>query len=93
VRGKEHSSDLLVIVNATPVVRHGYRIGVTAAGSYVEILNSDESRFGGSGFASGHRVDAEEIGAHGRTHSIILDLPPLAVLILKASAPGLEEKQ
>ena len=93
VRGKEHSSDLLVIVNATPVVRHGYRIGVPAAGSYVEILNSDESRFGGSGFASGHRVDAEEIGAHGRTHSIVLDLPPLAVLILKVPAPSLEEKQ
>jgi 1,4-alpha-glucan branching enzyme len=93
VHGEEYSSDLLVIVNATPVVRHGYRIGVPAAGSYVEILNSDESGFGGSGFASCHRVDAEEIGAHGRTHSIVLDLPPLAVLILKASTPGLEKKQ
>jgi 1,4-alpha-glucan branching enzyme len=91
VRGEEHSSDLLVIVNATPVVRHGYRIGVPAAGSYVEILNSDESRFGGSGFAASHRVDAAETGAHGRTHSIVLDLPPLAVLILKASAPSLEK--
>ncbi|MCE9542099.1 MAG: 1,4-alpha-glucan branching protein GlgB [Verrucomicrobia bacterium] len=92
VHGEKHSSDLLVIVNATPVVRHGYRIGVPAAGSYVEILNSDESRFGGSGFASSHRVDAEETGAHGRMQSIVLDLPPLAVLILKVSAQDPEKK-
>ncbi len=80
---EENSSDLLVIVNATPVVRLGYRIGVPVAGSYVEIFNSDARGYGGSGFASRHHAEAEAMGVHGRIHSIVLDLPPLAVLILK----------
>jgi 1,4-alpha-glucan branching enzyme len=79
----ERPSDLLVIVNATPVVRLGYRIGVPTAGSYAEIFNSDARGFGGSGFASRHDAEAEVMRAHGRMHSIVLDLPPLAVLILK----------
>jgi hypothetical protein len=30
------------------------------------------------------------VEAHGRTHSIEVDLPPLAVLILKAPTAGLQ---
>jgi 1,4-alpha-glucan branching enzyme len=76
-------NDLLIIVNATPVVRHGYRIGVAIAGTYEPILNSDAEEFGGSGCASNDHIESCGLEAHGRTHSIEVDLPPLAVLILK----------
>jgi 1,4-alpha-glucan branching enzyme len=79
--------DLLVIVNATPVVRHGYRVGVPHPGWYEEILNSDATRFGGSGNFSSLGFMAGAPGSHGRTYSITLDLPPLATVILGVPLP------
>jgi 1,4-alpha-glucan branching enzyme len=79
--------DLLVIVNATPVVRHGYRVGVPHPGWYEEILNSDAARFGGSGNFSSLGFMAGAPGSHGRTYSITLDLPPLATVILGVPLP------
>ncbi len=77
------ASDLLVIVNATPVVRHGYRVGVPRPGPYDEILNSDHHDFGGSGAVASEVCHAQASGAHGRPCSIVMDLPPLAVVILR----------
>ena len=77
------SHDLLVVVNATPVVRQGYRIGVPSSGWYEALLNTDCVEFGGSDAVSNSGVIAEEIPSHGRAHSISIDLPPLATLILK----------
>lgn len=75
--------DLLVVVNATPVVRHEYRLGVPLAGAYSQLLNSDSLEFGGSGCVPNTNIESSEVAAHGRRHSIELTLPPLAVLILK----------
>jgi 1,4-alpha-glucan branching enzyme len=36
------------IVNATPVVRYNYRLGVPIAGFYREIINTDGETYGGS---------------------------------------------
>jgi 1,4-alpha-glucan branching enzyme len=77
------ASDLLVIVNATPVVRHGYRIGVPRAGSCQLILDSDGIEFGGSGALSRTVFPTQPVGAHGFDHSVTLDLPPLATLVLR----------
>jgi len=79
--------DLLVIVNATPVVRHGYRLGVPHGGWYEKIFNSDQAIFGGSDCGTDPGRDAETIWAHGSDHSIVLDLPPLATLILAVPRP------
>lgn len=77
------ASDLLVIVNATPVVRHGYRVGVPRAGSCQLILDSDGIEFGGSGALSRTVLPTQPVGAHGFDHSVTLDLPPLATLVLR----------
>ncbi|HEX7084971.1 MAG TPA: 1,4-alpha-glucan branching protein GlgB [Vicinamibacterales bacterium] len=76
--------DLLAIVcNWTPVPRHGYRIGMPRAGRWLERLNTDDPRYGGSGVMLGGGVDTEPIPAHGYPQSIALTLPPLATVILK----------
>jgi 1,4-alpha-glucan branching enzyme len=82
------ATNLLVIVNATPVVRHAYRVGVPTAGDYAEILNSDDAVYGGSGARSGAPLTAERIAQHGFPHSVQLDLPPLATLILRVPSEG-----
>ena len=42
-------NELVVVVNFTPVVDHGYLLRGLREGIYTELLNSDEERFGGSG--------------------------------------------
>ena len=49
--GDEHA---VVVLNFTPVPRHGYRVGVPTAGAYREILNSDSSYYGGSNVGNGY---------------------------------------
>ncbi len=45
---KGRNQTLVFVVNATPVVRGGYRLGVNAPGFYEEILNTDAETYGGS---------------------------------------------
>jgi len=75
--------DLLVVVNATPVPRDGYRIGVPECGKAIVILNSDDTTFWGSGYSGCHEPPVVPHSTHGRPFSIILDLPPLCVVVLR----------
>ena len=79
----EEYSDLLVIVNATPVVRYNYRIGVPAQGSYEVVLNSDDHCFCGSGLNQARSFQSELKGMHGFQHSILLDIPSLSTIYLR----------
>jgi 1,4-alpha-glucan branching enzyme len=75
---------MVVVVNLTPVPRHGYRIGVPAPGRYEEVLNSDADCYGGSNLGNGDReLWTDEAPWMGRPCSLTLTLPPLAVLVLK----------
>ena len=47
-RGKNPDDIIIVVLNATPVVRYGYRIGVPNPGHYEEVLNTDALAYGGA---------------------------------------------
>ena len=74
---------ILCVFNLTPVPRENYRLGVSDAGTWTEILNTDRSEFGGSGYPTSASLETETCAAHGREHSLILTLPPLSALYLK----------
>jgi 1,4-alpha-glucan branching enzyme len=74
---------LIFICNFTPSVHHHYRLGVSQAGTYMELLNSDAEFYGGSGVGNLGQVNTETVPMHKRDHSLLLSIPPLAVLILK----------
>ena len=79
VRRAEDRSDFIVCVhNFTPEVRHGYRIGVPTKGTYVEVFNSDEECYGGSGVLNAGDIVSEDYAFHGREQSIVITVPPLA---------------
>jgi 1,4-alpha-glucan branching enzyme len=81
---RDRSRAILYVGNFTPVVRHGYRIGVPTGGQYVERINSDSEHYGGSNVGNGSDpLTAEQIPAHGREWSLSLTLPPLAALYLE----------
>jgi 1,4-alpha-glucan branching enzyme len=79
---RRREDHLVAVVNFTPVVRHGYRIGVPESCTYEVIFNSDDQRYGGSGVGHGEPLSAEALPWHGRAQSIALTLPPLAAVFL-----------
>jgi 1,4-alpha-glucan branching enzyme len=66
------------VANFTPVPRHGYRIGLPRPGLWVDVLNTDEGRWGGSGVV---QPEARTDGTpwQGQPDSAVLTLAPLAV--------------
>ena len=86
-RGADPGVTILVVCNFTPIVRHGYRVGVPAAGSYRERLNTDSEHYGGSNVGTTFGVvNSQEVRAHGRAQSLELTLPPLATLFFEHRA-------
>jgi 1,4-alpha-glucan branching enzyme len=83
LRRAADGSFVVCVSNFTPLVRSAYRFGVPQSGKYVELLNTDSEKYGGSGVGVPAGIHAEDIGAHGRACSLQIDLPPLATLMLK----------
>jgi 1,4-alpha-glucan branching enzyme len=76
----------VVACNFTPIPRPGYRLGVPHGGRYRERINTDSDWYGGSNLLSSPGHDSlrhtEDLSWMGRPASLVLDLPPLAALIL-----------
>jgi 1,4-alpha-glucan branching enzyme len=77
------SGCVLVVSNFTPVARHSYRIGVPFDGQWSELFNSDLDVYGGSNVSNGQAHAARE-ASHRRPQSLLLSLPPLSTIIMKA---------
>ena len=84
VRRASNPSDfVLTVANFTPAPREGYRVGAPAAGFYRELLNSDAASFGGANLGNAAGLTSEPTPWQGQQHSIVLTVPPLAVVFLK----------
>ena len=81
--GEKVDDTLVFVCNFTPVTRHGYRLGVPHAGEYHELINSDATRYGGSGLENKQPMPSAPINWQSCPHSILLTLPPLSTVILK----------
>ncbi len=84
LRRSRHGSSVLCVLNATPCVREGYRLGVPTAGYWKEIMNTDGEHFGGSNVGNLGGVHATDDPWMNRPHSITITLPPLAMVMFKA---------
>ena len=76
-------STLLVAINATPVPREGFRMGVPQGGFYEEVLNTDSGHYAGTNVGNAGGIEAHEVPWHNQSHSIEVTLPPLATLIFR----------
>ena len=84
LRKAENPDDYLVVIcNFTPEVRQNYRVGVPEAGAYVEVFNSDDEAFGGSGVRNDGAIETQAVPWQERGQSITLTLPPLATVYLR----------
>ena len=84
IRKAKKEDDLLIFVcNFTPVVYYDFKIGVPYLKDYVEVLNSDDKKYGGSGQVLGNvKLVAEEEKMHNQDYSISIKVPPMGTLIL-----------
>jgi len=83
LRKSKDGTNIAFVVNATPVARGGYRVGVNSLGWYKEVLNTDAATYGGSNVGNYGGRQAEEWSWQGKPYSILVDLPPLAVTAFK----------
>lgn len=75
--------DLLIVLNLTPEPRFDWRIAVTGKTYTTEIFNSDSEKYWGSGKVFNPNVRQEVINEEQGTYNILVNLPPLAGIVLK----------
>ena len=74
---------IVVVLNMTPLVHHGFRLGVPNKGVYHELINSDKDVYSGSNMFNGEPIFSQEVPMHGFDQSIQLLVPPLGISVLK----------
>jgi 1,4-alpha-glucan branching enzyme len=86
-RARDPGDFLVVVANFTPVPRDGYRLGVPERGFYRELLNSDSRYYGGGDIGNFGGVPSEPTPWQGFPHSVVITVPPLAVVFFKPERP------
>ncbi len=82
MRQDEQGQCVIIISNFTPVPRYQYRLGVPQSGVYCEIINTDNTVYGGSGMHN-NELQAQDNKVHGHDWSLEMCVPPLATVMLK----------
>lgn len=82
-KGKEKEDDLLIVLNLTPEPRYDWKIELTGKTYSQEIFNSDDEKYWGSGHVYNPTIRQEVIDEKEEKQYIILNLPPLAGIVLK----------
>jgi 1,4-alpha-glucan branching enzyme len=81
--GRQPGDYMIVVINFTPVRRPQYRVGVPEEEGFMEVFNSDEQAFGGSGEVNKERITPEGIPCHGFEKSVVLSVPPLSAVFYR----------
>ena len=94
-RGSSVKDQLMFIANFTPMALEDYQVNAPCAGTFTEILNSDEERFGGEGRVNKKPIQAkpckapvvprpgEKIKPGKKYYELELYVPPLSVVVLR----------
>jgi 1,4-alpha-glucan branching enzyme len=82
IRRARDKKFLVVVLNFTPVLRTGYRVGVPQSGFYREIFNSDAACYGGSNQGNGQGLHSDNVAWMNQPDSLLLTIPPLAGIVI-----------
>ncbi|MFC8673569.1 1,4-alpha-glucan branching enzyme [Streptomyces griseorubiginosus] len=84
LRYDAEGTPLLAVSNLSPVARPDYRLGAPDdIPAWVESLNTDTGKYGGSDVTNPDVLKPDPQGWHGRPASLQLTLPPLATVWLR----------
>ena len=82
-QGNRKKDFTIVVINFTPVSRMNYRLGVPEEIGYQEVFNSDDAAFGGTGMVNTEIIVPEVVPCHEYKQSVVISIPPLAVVFYK----------
>ena len=82
-KAKYKEEDLLVILNMTPVIRNDWQLYTNGKAYTKEIFNSDSKDFWGTGNVFNPEIRCELVDKNQDRYKLIVNLPPLAGIILK----------
>ncbi len=74
---------LLVVCNFDTVGHKKQRFGVPQKGKWEVVLNTDDEQYWGSGYSEETSYEADNKSCNGKIFSISIEVPPMAVIILK----------
>ncbi len=77
--------ELVMLFNFLPVKREEFLLAVPNAGTYEEVFNSDDVRFGGTGCINPGKHKSEPCLLRGYADAVRLTVPPMGALILKCT--------
>lgn len=86
-KGNDNKS-LLIIGNFGVMAHDVYELGVNEEGKFKEIFNSDDKRFGGSGFVNQELLETVNFPKHSRENTLTLRIPPMGFTVLKYQKAG-----
>lgn len=73
----------ITLLNMTPNSYEDYQIGVPFAGSYTEVINSEDSKYNGCGFINPKAVRSKKERMHNLDNSIKINVAPFAGMIFR----------
>ena len=82
-KGKNPAHDIVVIINATPVVRHDWKISVQGKQEWHEIFNSDHQDFWGTGVVYNPLIPCVCVDTQKKWYELTLQLPALSAVVLQ----------
>jgi len=80
-KGENGKTNLLFVLNMTPIERKDFRVGTLAKAKHKLLLNSDDVRFGGNGAVIPETISTEKIICDFRDYSIKFDLPAYTAVV------------
>ncbi|MBA3649818.1 MAG: 1,4-alpha-glucan branching protein GlgB [Chitinophagales bacterium] len=81
--GTQQNDIVLIALNLTPVARYNYRTAVPLAGTWKELICSDDAKYWGAGFQTRGDIVSEPTPWDNKNDSMEIDLPPLSAVIYK----------
>lgn len=73
----------ITLLNNTPNSYNDFKLGVPYEGIYSEFINSDDLKYGGSGFINNKKIRSKKEPFHKLDNSININVAPFAGIILK----------
>ena len=82
-KGNKPKDNIIVACNMTPVPLNNYRIGLPKKGQLIEVFNSDNKQYFGTGDFQNKPIVSQLKLWHSRKNSVEITIPPLGMIALK----------
>ena len=83
-------TELIVLINFSPIKRDGYQINVDGSGEYEEVFSSDATKYGGNGYLNTDGIKtAKYLDISGKEQNYLkINLPALSGIVIRKRAEG-----